>query len=111
MQSYLLSGMGGEVTYLARVGRSGIWMRAIALTMNQNSVPAAAMMATSRMAPAMSLTVTSASEEAISVSASRVCMPSTAQYFDLHMPQATTSSTPVASTVEASAPARSSSST
>ena len=40
MQSYLLSGMGDESlsTRGQEPGRSGIWMRAIALTRNQNSV-------------------------------------------------------------------------
>ena len=71
-------------------------MRAIALTRNQNSVPAAARITTRMTVAPMLLAVTSPSDEAIRVSARRVCMPSTAQYFDFHMPHATTRSTPVA---------------
>ncbi len=47
MQSYLLSGMAAESLATARSydpGRSGIWIRAIALTRNQNSVPDASRM-------------------------------------------------------------------
>ena len=40
MRSYLSSGMAGEPIYRDEPGRSGIWIRAIALMRNQKSVPA-----------------------------------------------------------------------
>jgi hypothetical protein len=54
-------------------------MRAIALTMNQKSAPAAQTIATSRTAAQALVAVIRPSEAKMIVMASRVCMPSTAQ--------------------------------
>ena len=77
MQSYLSAAMGEEA--IVPLGRSGIWMRAIALTRNQNSVPAEPMMSSSSTKAQRLFTPISASELKTSVSASSVCMPSTPQ--------------------------------
>ena len=80
MQSYSFSGMGGEpIDRYEKSPGAGIWILAIALTRNQKSVPEAVMISTSSIAAHRVVAVMSPSEATMSVSASSVCMPSTAQ--------------------------------
>src|SRR4051794_2018956 len=71
-----------------RRGRSGIWMRAITLTLNQNSAPAGTTIATTISADLRFSARSRNSDRITSRRPSSASSPSTAQYFLFRSPQA-----------------------